>query len=165
MHTKGETDPGEIPLRYPTTEPSCWDRILLARTGQSPFRCGRRMRSCTRQASGKRNHPCTLQRRTRWLVPIAHVYSPLVSFRVTEPIAECLTSHFGVWSSRWLEADEKLPRFHRRALLNVSHHTASETPPTGCLPVAMRRRSPGKIGMANVRSTQHEYLTWRLGFM
>lgn len=114
---------------------------------------------------GREITPCRLQRQTRWLVPIAHVYSPLVSFRVTEPIAECLTSHFGVWSSRWLEADEKLPRFHRRALLNVSHHTASETPPTGCLPVAMRCRSPGKIGMANVRSTQHEYLTWRLGFM
>jgi hypothetical protein len=55
---------------------------------------------------------------------------------------------FWVWISRWLEAREKLPRFHRRALLDVSRHPTSEIPPTGCLPVANATPESREIGMA-----------------
>lgn len=38
--------------------------------------------------------------------------------------------------SRWLEAGQKLPRFHRKALIfDVSSQVASELPSTGWLPV------------------------------
>jgi hypothetical protein len=63
------------------------------------------------------------------------------------------TSLFGLRISRWMEATEKLPRFHRRALqFGVSRHPASETHPT-VQPVAIQ---------FNTTSSVSRKIAWRM---
>ncbi|KAE9375199.1 hypothetical protein N431DRAFT_531088 [Stipitochalara longipes BDJ] len=62
-------------LRYPTREPSYWDKILLVRTGQSPFRCRREMRSCTRRTDEKSPHAPTAGTHRIWISTIGQASS------------------------------------------------------------------------------------------
>jgi hypothetical protein len=112
--------------------------------------------------------PCALQRRTRWLVPIlAHVYSPLVSFRVRNPYLSRAVpnppifgcgAHVGWKQTRNFRASIEEPYSMSAATLQVRL----------LQPVASQVQCDAgarKIQRRHGQCTQHEYLTWGLGFL
>jgi hypothetical protein len=152
MHTNSDADPREIPQDMRQQNPPAGTRSYLCGRANLPSAAAREMRSCTR-----RSRPMRRQRQP-WHHPLVYVFSPLVKLRVTKPITWPARINLPLLGCgpRWLEAAEKLPRFHTRALpLDVSrHHTtehpASELPPTGCLPVQCEVVGISENSMANV---------------
>jgi len=75
----------------------------------------------------RRQRPCQAD--------LVYVFARLVRPRATEPFFFEQAASLG-GGSRWLEAGQQLPRFHRKALIfDVSSQVAIEIPSTSWLPV------------------------------
>jgi hypothetical protein len=128
MHANRDTDPREIPEISDSItfllgqDPTCADGPCL------PSAAGVKMRSCTRRTDEKSPHAPTAAMPSKSRICICTIGQAASHF------FEQAASLGG--GSRWLEAEQQLPRFHRKALIfDVSSQVASEIPSTGWLPV------------------------------